>query len=381
MINQIKLPHPMKRFTSLSEIEDSELIDKFPALLRELESLKLLVAELRLSGQSNKPRNKINKNLSDKIFYNFGISQGHIIELNINFDFDYIPDHLWNLEHLEKLTLQGVCGNSCGNFARLKNLKSLGVFFTNKDRNHRRIVFPENLQNLLMVNVDVRENPPEFKNLNSLSKIIFRKVIGVENILNLGELTNLSHLDIGENNVENIPESVFNSFKNLKVLKADTNSIKHISENIKNLEKLRVLDLDNNLFTHFPREITKLSNLRELYISNNAIQHIPRSIERLKRLEILNLADNKIRSLPDEFVELIGLKRVFLQNNKLVELPELVGKLTNLERAYFNSNTITQIPKSLFKIPNLKILNISSNRLVYSREEVKSFPKHIYITF
>ena len=115
------------------------------------------------------------------------------------------------------------------------------------------------------------------------------------------ELVNLQDLDLRFNQIETLPEGIFDQLINLQVLDLDDNKIETLPESIfNNLGNLQVLYLYNNKIETLPENIfNKLVKLQELYLTNNKIKTLPERIfDKLVKLQELNLSNNKINILP-----------------------------------------------------------------------------------
>ena len=119
----------------------------------------------------------------------------------------------------------------------------------------------------------------------------------------IGDLTNLTHIDL--------------RFQQLTG---------EIPPEIGNLKKLKSLSLSNNQFTgSIPREIGNLTNLIYLYLSSNKLSgKIPSEIGNLKNLKVLSLSDNQLTgSIPPEIEKLTNIKYLSIKDNQLTgEIPE-----------------------------------------------------------
>ena len=126
----------------------------------------------------------------------------------------------------------------------------------------------------------------------------FGHQLAVENLTGLEFATNLSKLDLGDNNISDI--SPLKNLRNLLGLDLNGNNISDISP-LKNLRKLRKLDLDGNNIS----DISPLKNLTDLvvlYLDGNNISDIS-PLKNLTKLQTLFLRNNKI----SDFSPIAGL--------------------------------------------------------------------------
>lgn len=124
-------------------------------------------------------------------------------------------------------------------------------------------------------------------------------------------LTNLTVLDLSNNNIANIRENLLEGLVNLRVLKFQHNNLARLWKSanlggpvlfLKNTQKLTTLTLDYNGLDEIPLEAFKgLTNLRELSVGNNLLDDLQYSVlDDLKSLRFLGLEKNLITSVRPE---------------------------------------------------------------------------------
>ncbi|XP_052181075.1 plant intracellular Ras-group-related LRR protein 6-like [Diospyros lotus] len=146
-------------------------------------------------------------------------------------------------------------------------------------------------------------------------------------------------LDISNNNLESIPESVAARLLNVVVL-----------------------DVHSNQLQSLPNSIGCLSKLKVLNMSGNLLQTLPKTIENCRSLEDLNANFNKLTKLPDTMgFELLKLRKLSVNSNKLMFLPYSVCHLTNLRTLDVRLNCLRALPEDLENLVNLQVLNASQN--------------------
>ncbi|KAI4347917.1 hypothetical protein L6164_008690 [Bauhinia variegata] len=160
-----------------------------------------------------------------------------------------------------------------------------------------------------------------------------------------GKLTNLSYLNLGENQLSGpIPKEIWK---------------------LSNLTRL--LLHSNNFFGSIPEEIGTLTNLIELDLSTNSFSgRIPSTIGKLSKLDALYLHFNNLfGSIPNEVGNLTSLSTLRLWSNELSgPIPASIGKLVNLEiLAFSNNKLIGPIPTSFGNLTKLNVLNLRNNSL------------------
>lgn len=118
----------------------------------------------------------------------------------------------------------------------------------------------------------------------------------------LGELSSLITLFLGDNDVHSLPPE------------------------IGLLYHLQSLDLTNNHLQVFPTVLANLKELRELYLSGNELRELSPEIGTLEALERLYVDHNHLRDLPKTMRNLRHLSDIDLSYNdwlpcKLADLP------------------------------------------------------------
>ena len=174
--------------------------------------------------------------------------------------------------------------------------------------------------------------------------------------LQLGNLSNLTHLDLNTN--------VSLSGK--------------LPPQLGSLSDLTHLDLHHNrLSGPIPPELGGLSNLTHLDLNYNRLSGpIPPELGGLSSLERLLLYDNELSGrIPPELGGLSSLKRLYLNGNELIgRIPPDLGGLSALERLFLNDNDLSgPIPSELADLKYLEDFSLDRNRLV-GADSFQRFP-------
>ncbi|KAM9857251.1 toll-like receptor 3 [Aulostomus maculatus] len=141
-------------------------------------------------------------------------------------------------------------------------------------------------------------------------------------------LTNLTYLDLSNNNIANIRPSLLEGLVSLRVLKLQHNNFARLWKDanlggpvlfLKGLSNLVTLHIDNNGLDEIPEEALRgLSNLRELGLANNLLNSLQDSIfDSLTSLQVLHLERNLITAVrPQVFkTPLRNLSMLFMDRN------------------------------------------------------------------
>ncbi|KAK7388162.1 hypothetical protein VNO78_22970 [Psophocarpus tetragonolobus] len=152
-------------------------------------------------------------------------------------------------------------------------------------------------------------------------------------------LATICKLDLSNNNLQNIPESLTARLLNMVVL-----------------------DVHSNQLRYLPNSIGCLSKLKVLNVSGNLIEYLPKTIENCRSLEEVNANFNKLIQLPESIgLELLNLKKLSVNSNKLMFLPRSTSQLTALKVLDARLNCLRSLPEDLENLINLETLNVSQN--------------------
>lgn len=143
-----------------------------------------------------------------------------------------------------------------------------------------------------------------------------------ESFLKLSQLANLT---LQNNQLQFLPDDLFEDQQNLESLWLQNNKLEKINQKIfKNLHQLRSLQLGSNEITEFEfGAFSNLQNLHQLNLQNNLLDTLlSHVLQPLENLTHLDLSNNKLTSLDkDAFQFNTKLSVLFLLNNLLEELP------------------------------------------------------------
>ncbi|XVE71934.1 hypothetical protein DITRI_Ditri10aG0191000 [Diplodiscus trichospermus] len=152
-------------------------------------------------------------------------------------------------------------------------------------------------------------------------------------------LASICKLDLSNNNLQSIPESLTARLLNVVVLDVHSNQLKFLPNSVGCLSKLKILN-----------------------VSGNLLQTLPKTIENCRSLEELNANFNKLTMLPDTIgFELINLKKLSVNSNKLVFLPLSITHVTSLRVLDARLNCLRSLPEDLENLIKLEVLNVSQN--------------------
>lgn len=206
----------------------------------------------------------------------------------------------------------------------------------------------------------------------------------------------ISKLDLSNNNLENIPESLMARLLNVVVLDIHSNQLKSLPNSIGCLSKLKIFNVSGNLLELLPKTLEncrcleelnanfnilkalpetmgfELEKLEKLSVNSNKIAFLPYSTSHLTSLRILDARLNCLRSLPDGLENLINLEVLNISQNfqYFQTLPDSVGLLLSLVELDISYNKIAVLPNSIGCLGKLQKLCVEGNPLVSPPMEV-----------
>lgn len=185
----------------------------------------------------------------------------------------------------------------------------------------------------------------------------------------LGDLSNLTYLELGGNNFSgSIPPELGNLSNLIRLAFGNDDLSGEIPPELGNLTSLQDLWLFNSsLSGSIPVELANLSNLESLFLQQQDLTgEIPKELGNLTNLADLRLNHNGLTgSIPIEITSLANLSTLNLGTNQLTgEIPPEIGNLTTLTELDLSSNDFTGgIPVELANLSNLIRLVLAGNQL------------------
>ena len=140
-----------------------------------------------------------------------------------------------------------------------------------------------------------------------------------------------------------------------------------IPKTIKNVNTLNSIIIKNSNIEYIPDEVFELTNLEILDLSHNQLKHIQENIYDLNNsLRIINLYNNKITSLHPSIFKLENIEFINLNMNFIDSLPEEVCFLSDLNILSINQNSLC----NLEQIPSCAINLIHHQTNCYSSSDL-----------
>lgn len=180
--------------------------------------------------------------------------------------------------------------------------------------------------------------------------------------------SNLTELDLGDNEISQLSPSMFRGFTQLKTLRLQINKLTRITNSFQMLFTLEFIDLSRNSINMLTcDDFANLTQVKTLYLYSNKISIISSCLFKdLKNLEVLKLGTNNLLRIGDAFSNgphsLLDLELNF---NKLSKIEKYtfrnVSQLNNLS---LQDNQISDIEDHAFEgLNNLTSLLLSSNKI------------------
>ena len=197
------------------------------------------------------------------------------------------------------------------------------------------------------------EIPRELGDLSNLTRLDLRSNSFSGSIPpELGNLTKLTHLDLDRNELTGGVPADLAKLSSLTRLSLSGNDLGgSIPPELGSLSNLTYLALSSNgLSGSIPPELGNLSNLEELSLSVNQLSgEIPAALGNLSSLTILGLSRNQLRGeIPSELGGLTGLTNLSLDQNQLSgPVPESLASLADLQSLRLTGNNLSCVPRSL----------------------------------
>ena len=248
---------------------------------------------------------------------------------------------------------------------------------------------------------------------------------------NFGNLSSLSYLQLQNNNLSSISDSIVSAGSLLELDLSD-NQLTSIPENIGILSNLELLKLNNNKmlslpstlcglpddciidatgnhlcsdfiepvencittigyqncdecesgywFENYCSDATDVGVLWDLIGINDTLNgYNPMEIGNFQigspfweegKLIYLNLSNDNLTNLPDNIGNLNSLKELDLKNNSIVILPESIPSMDNLLTLRLYNNLLSELPDEIGNLINLEELYLSGNQLTSIPESI-----------
>ena len=234
-------------------------------------------------------------------------------------------------------------------------LTSAGV----KDTNNNGILEPEELmkaEGTLNLTNEIYPATPDISMLKDLGPGVNTLYLNGNQIESIPEgvfdnMTNLTVLYIAGNKFNSLPENIFKNNSNLLELDLASNSIQNLSsKTFEPLKELTILDLSSSGYQSLPEDLLKYNtNLQEIYLYDNELKSIPENFFADKKyLRDVHLTGNMLTKLPDSLSKCRRLNKLWAYENKIKEIPESLTNLKHLCNIDLSNNLISKVPEKFW---------------------------------
>lgn len=187
---------------------------------------------------------------------------------------------------------------------------------------------------------------------------------------NIGDLRNLSVLEIKAPCLEALPDSIC-QLTGLEYFILEGSQVSALPNEIGNLNRLYAIKVSNSKLTKLPESIKELACLQYLCLEYNQLESLPSetgSLIDLKRLDVRH--NSQLSVLPESVGNLIHLEELCLDITGIMRLPESICRLVNLQALYIGNTPISSLPQNVGDLVNLKIMYLSCTQLEYLPESI-----------
>jgi predicted outer membrane repeat protein len=213
--------------------------------------------------------------------------------------------------------------------------------------------------------------PPALENLTSLRGLYLAgNQLGDDGSgipLELGSLTELRAINLGQNELKGPIPSELGDLNNLNSLELSYNQLSGpIPPELGNLANLTDLYLNNNQLSGGIPDLSTLTGLQTLDLSWNPLGGTIPDLSTLTSLRTLNLGFNQLTLGIPDLSALIGLQHLDLSVNQLtLGIPDL-STLTSLQHLDLRGNPLGGTIPNLSTLTSLQYLNLGGNQLTGS---------------
>ena len=163
----------------------------------------------------------------------------------------------------------------------------------------------------------------------------------------IGQFSLLRDLILPFNSITSLPPAIgkLTNLKRMSLYKHMDSEyvLESLPAEIGQLTSLTVLDLGENKLTSLPAEIGQLTSLTELILTGNQLTSLPATIGQLTSLKKLHLAGNQLTSVPAEVRQFTQLQELTL-GKSADDLARVDRRAHLAEHVDFEGNQLTSLP-------------------------------------
>mmetsp|Transcript_826 Transcript_826/g.1605 ORF Transcript_826/g.1605 Transcript_826/m.1605 type:complete len:684 (-) Transcript_826:47-2098(-) len=152
-------------------------------------------------------------------------------------------------------------------------------------------------------------------------------------------------------------------FHGLRSLDVSENKMPDLDESLhQHSSSLQVLTAEQVGADRMPPVVLSLANLHTLSMKKNSLRGVPQAFGQLANLHTLDLANNKLEEFPQVLLTMGGLQHLHLSYNRMTCLPSLAS-LPKLQTIDCGNNQLCKLGPGLRHLPCLSFLNLENNAL------------------
>jgi len=195
-------------------------------------------------------------------------------------------------------------------------------------------------------------------------ELSFNKLSSMDDLLALPNLQRLTIISnpCGRSILNSVRKGSFDDFS-ITDLDVSYCELSGVGPHLSKLQALSKLNFGNNNLQEIPESISSLTKLTKLYLNNNKVTRLEGWFMNLSSMQSLYLAGNQIVYIHQDLGRLVGLKILDLQENEMEYVPGSIRQCTSLEILLLTQNCISSLHSSIFEIPMMLALKADGNRL------------------
>ena len=145
-------------------------------------------------------------------------------------------------------------------------------------------------------------------------------------------------------------------------------------------DSLEILDLSDNNLSELPESIVQLKKMKIIFFANNNFKVFPKNLASCPNLSMIGFKSNQIHTVPEKSFP-STLKWLVLTNNEIKVLPKSIGECTLLQKCALAGNLLEELPLEMANCTNLELLRVSANQLKEIPSWLFRLPKLSWVAF
>jgi Leucine-rich repeat (LRR) protein len=266
---------------------------------------------------------------------------------------------------------------------KLSNLKTLDISGNNFTLLPSQLTLIPNLEELYLNNVKHLNLDQTF---NVINRITHLKRLHLDSIPNfklpktIEENTSIEYISMRYDDLNTIPKQI-NSFKHLKELNIEGNSIRVIHKYLLKNKELESLSLSISPNFNFKKSFLILSkelSLQKLEIANSSFETLPDDISLLDNITTLSLRNDHLKTFPYGVLDMKNLRNLDISGNDFTALPANFINLKKIETLNLTNENLLNFDQTadiLKQLPSLHLLKIGDYDYTFDDGSYLDFTK------